>query len=121
MPIFPQETINFRRHLRSFYKGVHSMYNIFQVHSIFLKCSMYGVCIVNYLTDSTYNMYKTCDGILHNFTTKNYSMREMSTQIIVPGHVQHSLPVLLEYHCARGMYDSSSSSSTTSRPVYSFF
>ena len=56
-------------------------------------------------------MYKTNDGILHTFTTNNYSMREMSTQIIVPGHVQCSLPILSEYYWARSMYDSSSSSS----------
>ena len=61
-------------------------------------------------------MYKTNDGILHTFTTNNYSMREMSTQIIVPGHAQHSLPMLSEYYWARGMYDSSSSSSSDELP-----
>ena len=66
------------------------------------------------LNCSTYNMYKTNDGTLCTFTTNNYSMREMSTQIIVPGHVQHSLPILSEYYWARGMYDSSSSSSDMS-------
>ena len=40
-------------------------------------------------------------------------MREMSTQIIVPGHVQHS-HILSEYYWARGMYDSSSSDESSS-------
>ena len=75
----------------------------------------YGISIfAKILNCSTYDMYKTNDGILHTFTTNNYSMREMSTQIIVPGHVQHSLPILSEYYWARGMYHSSSSSSDLS-------
>ena len=75
----------------------------------------YGISIfAKILNCSTYDMYKTKDGILHTFTTNNYSMREMSTQIIVPGHVQHSLPILSEYYWAGGMYDSSSSSSDVS-------
>ena len=72
------------------------------------KCSMYGVCIVNHLNYSTYDSYRTSDGIVHTFTTNNYSMRRMSNIILVPGHVQHSLPILSEYYRARGMYDSSS-------------
>ena len=91
-----------------FTKGHMVCITYFKFIHLFPKCSMYRVCIINDLNYSTNNMYKTRDGILHTFTTNNYSMREMSTQVIVPGHVQHSLPILLEYYW--GMYDSSSSS-----------
>ena len=89
---------------------IHGMDMVFK----FIKFCQNVVCIcrINDLNCSTYNMYKIHDGILHTFTTNNYSMREMSTQIIVPGHVQHSLPILSEYYWARGMYDPSSSSSS---------
>ena len=72
---------------------------------------MGGVCIVNCLNYSTYNSYRTHDGIVNTFRTNNYSMREMSQMVMIPGHVQHSLPILSEYYWSQGMYSSSSSSS----------
>ena len=89
-------------------------YKIYTVHTWHGYSMSHSFNVAKILNCSTYNMYKTNDGILHTFTTHNYSMREMSTQIIVPGHVQHSLPMLSEYYWARGMYDSSSSDMSSS-------
>ena len=91
---------------------VHTQYELGNFKFFQFCQNVVCTCRINDLNCSTYNMYKTSDGILQTFTANNYSMREMSTQIIVPGHVQHSLPIPLEYYWARGMYDSSSSSSS---------